>query len=99
MRYDPDRDGSAAAKIAANGGELPFRIHRSRMGNLPLYSDIRNGGTKVVTIVKKYAGDSDALCRSLMEVCKSDVSRYHGRIEVKGRHKQTLTKWLLDLGF
>lgn len=79
--------------------EPPFRVYRSKMGNLPVYSDTRSGGSKVVTILRKFQGDVDSLSRSVSRLCKNDVQQFHGRIEVKGKHAGTLKKWLADLGF
>ena len=78
---------------------MPFRIHRSRQGNLPVYSDTRSGGSKVVTVVRKYQGDVHALSSMVSRLCKSDVMQFHGRIEVKGKHTNTIKTWLLELGF
>ena len=69
------------------------------MGNLPVYSDTRSGGSKVVTVLRKYQGDVDALSKSVAQLCKSDVQQFHGRIEVKGKHSATLKTWLAGLGF
>ena len=69
------------------------------MGNLPVYTDFRNGRNRKITIVRKYAGDVLALSREVERVCESPVTRYHGRIEVKGLHKERLTNWLASLGF
>ena len=68
------------------------------MGNLPVYTDVRNS-TRKVTIIRKYAGDAEALAREAQRVCDQPVLMYHGRIEVKGHHRKTLTDWLLSLGF
>ena len=81
------------------GEPLPFRVHRSSMGNLPVYSDTRSGGSKVVTVLRKYGGDVEALSRTVAKLCKSEVQQFHGRIEVKGKHTRTLKAWLADLGF
>ena len=70
------------------------------MGNLPIYSDRRSqGGNKIVTVVRKYGGDVDALSYAVSRLCESDVQQFHGRIEVKGRHTHTLKAWLVQLGF
>ena len=69
------------------------------MGNLPIYSDFRNGRTRQVTIVRKFTGDVDALAGELERVCEQPVTRYHGRLEVKGLHVDRLTHWMTGLGF
>ena len=68
------------------------------MGNLPVYTDYR-GGSRRVTILRKYAGDVQALGHALESLCESPVTLYHGRIEVKGLHRQKVTGWLSSLGF
>ena len=78
---------------------LPFHVHRSRMGNLPVYHDARIGGSKKVTILRKYAGDVASLGRAVEAVCASPVTMFHGRIEVKGHHGERVKTWLASLGF
>ena len=69
------------------------------MGNLPVYHDARIGGSKKVTILRKYAGDVASLGRAVEAVCASPVTMFHGRIEVKGKHGPKLRRWLTELGF
>ena len=88
-----------APPLAASADSpLPFRVHRSRMGNLPVYTDYK-GGNRKITIVRKYAGDAIALGREMERVCESPVTQFHGRLEVKGLHQQKLKAWLESLGF
>lgn len=89
--------GDAAAQDTATSH--PFHVFRSRMGNLPVYTDIRNGNTKKVTVVRKYSGDAIELGRRVEAVCQSPVKVFHGRIEVKGHHKPQLVEWLESAGF
>ena len=72
---------------------------RSRLGNLPIYTDIRNGKTKVVTILRKFSGDVEALRAQVSSVCGRETNLFHGRLEVEGRHKTKLREWLSGLGF
>ena len=100
MRYRAPREGEEAPPVLPPGEPLPFRVHRSRMGNLPVYSDRRSqGGSKIVTVVRKYGGDVDALSYAVTRLCESDVQQFHGRIEVKGKHVPKLKKWFGELGF
>ena len=69
------------------------------MGNLPVYTDIRTGGSKRVTIIRKIAGDAIALGQELERLCESPVTMFHGRVEVKGRHQKKVSEWLASLGF
>ena len=85
---------------SATSQKLAFSVFRSRMGNLPIYTDRRGGGrTKHVTILRKYAGDVDALKAEVERVCERPAVLYHGRMEVKGDHKEKLWHWLSGLGF
>lgn len=69
------------------------------MGNLPVYTDIRTGGSRKVTIVRKFAGDAAALGHQLEKLCGSPATLYHGRVEVKGLHQKKVSEWLQALGF
>jgi large subunit ribosomal protein L49 len=80
-------------------GPRPFRVGRSRMGNFPIYTDIRNGGSKVVTILRRYTGDVLALASELEAVTGKEVTAYHGRLEMRGRHAPVIAEWLGKLGF
>jgi len=80
-------------------GARPFRVERSRMGNFPIYTDIRNGGNKVVTILRKYSGDVRALVVELQQVTGKEVTAFHGRLEVRGRHQTIMADWLGKIGF
>lgn len=97
---------SAAAAPAATGGErLHFAVVRSQNGNLPVYTDLRNGGTNKRTILRKYTGDVNALRSALRVELKQqtgkelEVFMYHGRMEVRGHHQELLRNWLTRLGF
>ena len=79
--------------------ERPFHVARSRLGNLPVYTDMRNGRSRVVTILRKYSGDAVALQSELELLVGSQVRAYHGRLELNGSHKALVCKWLADLGF
>ena len=37
--------------------DIPFRVMRSRFGNLPVYLDYKSGGNRVLTLVCKIEGD------------------------------------------
>ena len=76
-----------------------FSSTRSNMGNLPVYHDTRAGGSKQVTIVRKFSGDMKGLGRAVEELCRAPVHLFHGRIEVKGHHAKRIKGWLEHLGF
>ncbi|KAL1495965.1 hypothetical protein AB1Y20_014606 [Prymnesium parvum] len=89
-----------AASATARSSPPAFMVYRSRMGNLPIYTDFRGGGgTKKVTILRKFAGDISALQQEVEQVCGVPTVLFHGRLEVKGNHRVKLGKWLTRLGF
>ena len=37
--------------------DLPFQVERTNNGNLPVFTDLRAGGTRELTVVRKISGD------------------------------------------
>ena len=80
--------------------ELPFEVERTHKGNLPVYTDIRSGGNRQVTVVRKVTGDIDAFRTELSKVVSnSPINDKMGRLEVNGIHSQKVKLWLTRLGF
>ena len=115
---------SAAASTAAASSAAPpnpaaayaehkFLVLRSKMGNLPVYYKVSNGGTNERTVLRKYGGDVNKLIAALQTVVDDaaialgkhprhlpvPIRLYHGRLEVKGRWTRTISDWLTGLGF
>lgn len=79
---------------------LPFKVFRTNYNELPVYSDYRNGRTRVLTLVRKYAGDADALAKRLARLCDQPQTVVKtGRIEIKGLHVRKVRAYLQSLGF
>ena len=113
------RASSAAASSAAPPNpaaayaEHKFLVLRSKMGNLPVYYKVSNGGTNERTVLRKYGGDVNKLIAALQTVVDDaaialgkhprhlpvPIRLYHGRLEVKGRWTRTISDWLTGLGF
>ncbi len=49
------------------------QIERTRSKMLPVYTDYRNAGSRKLTIVRKYKGDSKALVKELQLLCGADA--------------------------
>ena len=91
---------AALPRLCRRSAERPWRVMRSATGNLPVYTDIRVGGTRRVTILRKYAGDVEALKAELEQVTGREVVQFHGRLEVKGTdQRKVVADWLRSLGF
>ena len=66
---------------------LPFGIERTHKGNLPVFTDLRSGGTRELTVVRKIHGDVDKLKYELSKVCSnSKIEEKVGRLEISGKH-------------
>ena len=80
--------------------DLPFDVERTHTGNLPVYTDIRTGGTRRLTIVRKIYGDVDAFKLELSKVVSNaPIEDKMGRLEIAGIHSQKVKLWLTRLGF
>ena len=73
---------------------------RSRTLGLPVYTDFKNGGSRIVTVVRRYTGDARALAAELGRVLGGrPVAVCNGRLEVEGNHAAQVKTWLAGLGF
>ena len=80
--------------------ELPFEIERTHKGNLPVYTDVRSGGTRKLTIVRNIYGDVEAFKTELSKVVSNaPIEDKMGRLEINGTHSQKVKLWLTRLGF
>uniref|UniRef100_A0A8C8HT36 Large ribosomal subunit protein mL49 n=1 Tax=Oncorhynchus tshawytscha TaxID=74940 RepID=A0A8C8HT36_ONCTS len=69
---------------------LPYMIRRSRMHNVPVYTDLTHGSRKT-TLVRKVEGDIWAL--------EKDVNEVTMTLRVKGHFDTELKEWLVEKGF
>ena len=93
------RDGAMTAII--DRSKLPFTIHRTHTGSLPVYTDVKNGRTRVLTVVRSHTGDAATLAKVLQAVCgiRTQVKIRLGRIEIRGNYRQIVTEYLEKCGF
>ncbi|KAM4611046.1 large ribosomal subunit protein mL49 [Polymixia lowei] len=85
---------------------LPYMIRRSRMHNIPVYTDISHGCRRT-TLVRKVEGDIWALEKDVKEHLKevtgkdlpTQVNEVTMTIRVKGHFDKELKEWLLKKGF
>jgi translation initiation factor 1 (eIF-1/SUI1) len=66
-----------------------------------VYSDLRHGYTKRVTVLRKFTGDTGEIKAELRRLLgeTAQVKQYEGRLEVTGHHVIKLKRWLRRLGF
>ncbi|XP_013871721.1 large ribosomal subunit protein mL49 [Austrofundulus limnaeus] len=85
---------------------LPYMIRRSRMHNVPVYTDLTHGNRKI-TMVRKVEGDIWALDKDVREYLKevtgkelpTQVNEVTNTLKVKGHFDQELKAWLISKGF
>jgi large subunit ribosomal protein L49 len=104
---------STDESVLSKRNEIPFGIRRTgnkpnnTVGFLPIYSNVRLGGTKHTTIVKKVTGDQQAFMNELMAVLKispEDKEAIRMRasgttVELNGNRVREVKTWLTGLGF
>ncbi|KYO27847.1 39S ribosomal protein L49, mitochondrial [Alligator mississippiensis] len=87
--------------------ELPYFVRRSRMHNIPVYTDITTGNRKM-TLIRKIEGDIWALEGEVKEFLAqllgktpppTQVNELTSTIRIKGYFDAEIKAWLLDKGF
>ncbi|XP_008296312.1 large ribosomal subunit protein mL49 [Stegastes partitus] len=85
---------------------LPYMIRRSRMHNVPVYTDLVSGSRKM-TLVRKVEGDIWALEKDVKQHLKevtgkelpTQVNEVTMTLKVKGHFETELKEWLISKGF
>ncbi|KAJ3586527.1 hypothetical protein NHX12_012924 [Muraenolepis orangiensis] len=85
---------------------LPYTVRRSRMHNIPVYTDISHGNRKT-TLVRRVEGDIWALNRDVQQHLKevtgkdrpTQVNEVTMSIRVKGHYDKEIKDYLLQKGF
>ncbi|KAF9001916.1 mitochondrial large subunit ribosomal protein-domain-containing protein [Cyathus striatus] len=102
--------GASSQPVSSGGIRYPYFIPRNSNGNLPVYSDIRNSGTRLQVLIRNVDGNAnllaDELARTLFPRKTSEASRM--KIEIVrsknlvisgGRWKNQVVEWLKQKGF
>ncbi|XP_068922430.1 large ribosomal subunit protein mL49 isoform X3 [Petaurus breviceps papuanus] len=85
---------------------LPYFIRRSRMHNIPVYTELTHGNRQM-TLIRKVEGDIWALQKDVEEFLTpligkmpvTQVNEVTGTLRIKGYFDQQLKAWLLEKGF
>lgn len=82
-----------------------YVVARTSNHSLPVYSEIKNGGTQQLTIIRRIQGDVEAL-KSDMAALFPDSPKNHIKINptnnhiiIKGLYVNELKQWLANKGF
>ncbi|PIL23872.1 hypothetical protein GSI_13623 [Ganoderma sinense ZZ0214-1] len=96
--------------ISQAPGDLPYLVRRNTKGSIPVYTDIRNGGTKYLVLIRNVEGNVNALADDLTstlfpagsneaERMKIQISRQSHVVLSGGRWKNDVIRWLVQKGF
>lgn len=80
---------------------MPFQFTRTPTQQLPVYSDIRNGASRRVTVLRRYTGDIKELKEELTRLLGEEVKieEKSASLQINGHHVIKLKRWLRRLGF
>lgn len=94
----PSPSGWLPPAAGANPAALPFSVRRTASREIPVYTDFKHGRTKVLTLVRGYSGDGEALAVELSKLTGRPAVMRSGRIEVEGNVVTYVKTWLAGLG-
>ncbi|KAI7899493.1 mitochondrial large subunit ribosomal protein-domain-containing protein [Cokeromyces recurvatus] len=79
-----------------------YFVSRTVNKGIPVYTDYKNGGTRLLTVIRKVQGDSLALMEDLQaDFPEAEITRnYRTRhVLIKGNHVNEIKEWLIAKGF
>ncbi|GAA5894588.1 mitochondrial 54S ribosomal protein mL49 IMG2 [Sporobolomyces salmoneus] len=93
--------GSATSTLGEEDSK--YFVPRSQFGELPVYSDVRNNGTRVLTVIRKVHGDVSELHKDLSQFLDRSTVSYTKpqtqQIVIKGDWVREVKEWLAHRGF
>ncbi|KAJ2786211.1 mitochondrial large ribosomal subunit [Coemansia javaensis] len=95
----------AATPKAGSNAEpktYPYYVRRTRFQSLPVYTDVRNGGTRRQTVVRRIEGDLGALRADLAAALSDEsiaVKSASQQLLIKGDCARQVREWLTARGF
>ncbi|KAF9139827.1 hypothetical protein BGX30_007430 [Mortierella sp. GBA39] len=95
---------TAPAVSATKTTSLPrtYFVERTKAGQLPVYSEFKNAGTRPLTIIRKIQGNATALKTDLLVTYPNAEVRVNGRsnqVILKGLVMDDVRQWLTIKGF
>ena len=83
--------------------QLPFHITRSRTNNIPVYVNVKGGGNKLVTSIRKVRGDLKELEKCVRNRIGDEkhyqINELTNQLKVKGDYRAEISRMLKELGF
>ncbi|KZV75780.1 hypothetical protein PENSPDRAFT_570851 [Peniophora sp. CONT] len=101
---------SSVAASSSAPLQLAYDVPRNSNGSLPVYTDIRNGGTRHLTLIRNVEGNAtrlaDDIQQTLFPADSSEAARLKIRVHQNrhlilsgGRWKHSVVEWLSTKGF
>jgi len=108
--YGPENAQATTTKATTTTPQIiykkyPFFVRRTTNGTLPVYTDLKNGRTRRLTIIRKVEGDVNALVSNLKEdfpKVPKDVfvsKPFLQQVVIKGHVRDEIMIWLAQKGF
>ncbi|CAG8677947.1 3026_t:CDS:2 [Acaulospora morrowiae] len=88
--------------------QYPYFVHRTKNKSLPVYSDFRNGKSRILTVIRRIEGDIQALRNDIRkEVFPYDtpinsmisINHTSNQVVIKGNYVFKVKKWFINKGF
>ncbi|KAJ1733311.1 mitochondrial large ribosomal subunit [Coemansia biformis] len=92
----------AAGPAAPETVVYPYYVSRTRFQSLPVYTDIRNGRTRMLTLVRRITGDLGALRADLAKELGDEsiaIKSAAQQLVIKGDRTKEIREWLTKRGF
>ena len=90
------------ASLAQTAAEREWTINRTRFGTLPVYTEYKNGRSRISTIIRRVEGSRLALKRDLEVALGKDaeveVKETTGHLHIKGNQQRGIRYWLNSIG-
>ncbi|KAH7909705.1 hypothetical protein BJ138DRAFT_1010278 [Hygrophoropsis aurantiaca] len=106
------RESPATVFTAKEASQVryPYFLRRNTRGSLPVFTDVRNGGTKHLVLIRNVEGQITMLANELQQSLFKRGSPEASRLKVEiiaqrhlalsgGRWKNDVMKWLMAKGF
>ncbi|RKP27800.1 ribosomal protein L49/IMG2, partial [Syncephalis pseudoplumigaleata] len=79
-----------------------YYVRRTKSKLLPVYTDIRNGNTRHLTIIRRIDGSAKALARDISQAFSDmevSVKPLNNHVIIKGRRTKDICQFLEGKGF
>ncbi|KAG0365278.1 hypothetical protein BGX24_004213 [Mortierella sp. AD032] len=101
---DAAATSTVTASTATTKSTLPrtYFVERTKAGQLPVYSEFKNAGTRPLTIIRKIQGNATALKTDLLTTypgAEIRVNERSNQVILKGLVMDDVRQWLTVKGF